>query len=72
MITTTVMGPSSRPFKDGQAVLCDGMGWRAADELRQNGIQAFVIPAEMSFKDAVEVSFAGNLGAVEVICRCHE
>jgi len=50
-------------LKDGQAILCYGLGWRAANALGHNGIQALVIPVVMSFKDAVEVYFAGNLGA---------
>jgi predicted Fe-Mo cluster-binding NifX family protein len=34
-------------LKDCEAVLCYGMGWRAAEELKQNGIQAFLVPTDM-------------------------
>ena len=58
-------------LRDCEAVLCYGMGWRAAEELKQNGIQAFVLPSEMSPEDAVKAYLAGNLGAAGGFCRCH-
>ena len=57
-------------LKDCQAVLCYGMGWRAAEELKQNGIQAFVVPSEMSPEEAVNKYLAGDLGAAGDFCRC--
>jgi predicted Fe-Mo cluster-binding NifX family protein len=57
-------------LKDCQAVLCYGMGWRAAEELKQNGIQAFLVPSEMSPKEAVNKHLAGDLGAAGDFCRC--
>jgi predicted Fe-Mo cluster-binding NifX family protein len=57
-------------LKDCQAVLCYGMGWRAAEELKQNGIQAFLVPSEMSPEDAVSKHLTGDLGAAGGFCRC--
>ncbi len=59
-------------LKDCEAVLCYGMGWRAAEELKQNGIQAFLVPAEMSPEEAVSKHLSGDLGAAGSFCRCHE
>jgi predicted Fe-Mo cluster-binding NifX family protein len=57
-------------LKDCEAVLCYGMGWRAAEELKQNGIQAFLVPAEMSPEDAVNKHLTGDLGVAGEFCRC--
>lgn len=59
-------------LKDCEAVLCYGMGWRAAEELKQNGIQAFLVPSEMSPEEAVGQHLRGELGASGGFCRCHE
>lgn len=59
-------------LKDCEAVLCYGMGWRAAEDLKQNGIQAFVLPGEMSPEDAVKAYLTGTLGAAGGFCRCHQ
>ncbi|MCE5302391.1 MAG: hypothetical protein LLF97_04675 [Planctomycetaceae bacterium] len=56
---------------DCEAVLCYGMGWRAAEELKQNDIQAFVLPSEMSPEEAVKTYLAGNLPPAGEFCRCH-
>jgi len=57
-------------LKDCQAVLCYGMGWRAAEELKQNGIQAFLVPNEIPPEDAVNKHLTGDLGAAGEFCRC--
>jgi predicted Fe-Mo cluster-binding NifX family protein len=57
---------------DCDAVLCHGMGWRAAEDLKQNGIQAFVIQGDLSPEQAVVEYLAGNLGLAGGFCRCHE
>jgi len=59
-------------LRDCGAVLCYGMGWRAAEDLKQNGIQAFVLAAEMSPEEAVAAFAAGKLAPSGVFCRCHE
>jgi predicted Fe-Mo cluster-binding NifX family protein len=53
------------------AVLCYGMGWRAAEELKQNGIQAFILPNEMSPEEAVRIYLSGILDSAGGFCRCH-
>lgn len=58
-------------LRDCAAVLCYGMGWRAAEDLKQNGIQAFLLPSEMSPEEAVQKYLAGDLGAAGGFCRCH-
>jgi predicted Fe-Mo cluster-binding NifX family protein len=57
-------------LKDCQAVLCYGMGWSAAEELKQNGVPAFIVSGEMSPEEAVSKYLAGDLGAAESFCRC--
>ncbi len=64
-------GAIVQALADCQAVLCYGMGWRAAEDLQQNGIQAFILPSEMSPEDAVNAYLAGNLGAAGGFCRGH-
>ena len=64
-------GAIVQALADCQAVLCYGMGWRAAEDLQQKGIQAFILPREMSPEDAVNAYLAGNLGSAGDFCRCH-
>jgi len=55
---------------DCEVILCYGMGWRAAEELKQNGIQAFVLPSEMPPEEDVRTYLAGNLPPAGEFCRC--
>lgn len=64
-------GPVVAALKDCEVVLCYGMGWRAAEDLKQNGIQAFILQNEMSPEDAVSAYLAGGLGPAGGFCRCH-
>jgi nitrogen fixation protein NifX len=57
-------------LKDCQAVLCYGMGWRAAEELRQHGIQAFILSGKMLPEEAVRRYVAGDLGPAADFCPC--
>jgi predicted Fe-Mo cluster-binding NifX family protein len=57
---------------DCEAVLCYGMGWRAAEELRANGIMPFVVDHEMTPEAAACAHAAGTLKAAGDFCRCHE
>ncbi len=59
-------------LRDCEAVLCYGMGWRAAEELKQNGIQALVVRGDLSPEQAVREFLAGNLGPAGAFCRCHD
>ena len=64
-------GAIVQALADCEAVLCYGMGWRAAEELKQNGIQAFILPTEMPPEAAVNAYLTGNLGPAGSFCRCH-
>ncbi|GAB4143209.1 NifB/NifX family molybdenum-iron cluster-binding protein [Thermopirellula anaerolimosa] len=55
-----------------QAVICGGMGRRAAEELRRNGIDAIVVAAEMSPEKAVQDYVSGTLRGDNGFCACHE
>lgn len=57
-------------LKDCSAVLCYGMGWRAAEDLKQNNIQVCVLELECSPEDAVLAYIAGSLKSGEGFCRC--
>lgn len=59
-------------LKDCEVVLCRGMGWRAAEELKQQGIQAFVLNVELSPEEAVHAYLAGKVEPANGFCRCHE
>jgi predicted Fe-Mo cluster-binding NifX family protein len=48
-------------LQDCQAALCYGMGWRAADELKQNGIQPVILDARYSPEEAVAHYVQGKL-----------
>ncbi len=58
-------------LKDCSAVLSYGMGWRAAEDLRQHGIQPFVIDGQVSPSEAVEQFLIGVLKPAPSFCRCH-
>jgi len=59
-------------LSDCQAVLCYGMGWRAAEDLKQAGIQAFVLDTEASPEEAVQAFLSGKVKPGGAFCRCHE
>lgn len=48
-------------LQDCQAVLCYGMGWRAADELTQNSIQPVIVDRKRPPEEAVSLYAQGNL-----------
>jgi predicted Fe-Mo cluster-binding NifX family protein len=57
---------------DCQVLLCGGMGWRAAEDLKSNGIQALVIRLPTTPEQAVQRYLDGTLKAASGFCRCHE
>jgi predicted Fe-Mo cluster-binding NifX family protein len=59
-------------LSDCQVILCYGMGWRAAEDLKQAGIQAFVLDAEATAEEAVQAFLAGKVKPGKPFCRCHE
>jgi len=48
-------------LKDCQAILCYGMGARAANDLAENGITPFIIESECSPEEAVKMYLQGKL-----------
>ena len=68
----TAMRPSSEALQDCQALLCRGMGGRAATELQANGIRPVVFVDDLSPEEAVAGLLAGTLKAASTFCRCHE
>ena len=64
-------GPVVNALKDCDVVLCYGMGWRAAEDLKQKGVQSFIPQTEMSPDDAVAAYLGGNLGPSGGFCHCH-
>jgi predicted Fe-Mo cluster-binding NifX family protein len=65
-------GEIVQALKDCAAVLCYGMGWRAAKALKEGGTQAFVVQQEMSPEEAVRKYLSGDLPPAGDFCRCHE
>ena len=46
---------------DCQAALCYGMGWRAANDLKQNGIKPVIVDTKRSPEEAVALYAQGKL-----------
>ena len=59
-------------LRDCESVLCYGMGWRAAEALKEGGVNAFILQQEMSPEEAVEKYISGNLPPAGDFCRCHK
>lgn len=65
--------PIVSALHDCEAVLCYGMGWRAAEDLTANNIKPVVMAQEHTPDEAVALLVAGELLAVDSgFCRCHE
>jgi len=58
-------------LRDCHAVLCYGMGWRAAEDLKNGGIKAFVLREQMSPEEAVSHYINGELTESAGFCNCH-
>jgi predicted Fe-Mo cluster-binding NifX family protein len=58
-------------LRDCAVVLCGGMGWRAAEELKAHGIQPLIVNAEGTPDQTVEAFLAGRLRPGTTFCRCH-
>jgi len=54
------------------ALLCRGMGWRAAEALKAGGVRPVVFTDEMSPEEAVTAYLAGSRDFGGTFCRCHE
>ena len=57
---------------DCQAVLCHGMGWRAAEDLKARGIQPLILPGELLPEQALEAYLRGDLQGGKGFCQCHD
>ncbi len=59
-------------LEDCQALICGGMGRRAAEDLKANGITPVVAPPEMTPEQAAQEFLDGRLKESGGFCRCHE
>ena len=57
-------------LRDCSTLLCGGMGWRAAEEFKANGVQALVVEGEATAEEAVAAFLAGKLKSSGSFCRC--
>ncbi len=57
-------------LKDCEAILCRGMGWRAAEELKANGIRPLMVTAPLSTEEAVHAYASGKLEVSVEHCGC--
>ncbi len=60
-------------LRDCGAVLCYGMGWRAAEALGQAGVQSYVLGEPCTPEGAVALFLEGKLQSPsQGFCGCHE
>ena len=59
-------------LKDCQAILCQGMGWRAAEELTAHGIQPLIVEEGLNCDEAVASYIRGDIKKTGAFCSCHE
>jgi len=59
-------------LEDCEALLCQGMGWRAAEALKEKGVRPVVFTDDLSPEEAVAGLVAGSLTIASGFCRCHE
>ena len=57
---------------DCEAILCLGMGWRAAEALKACGIEPLMVQTDLPAHEAVEAYLAGSLPTGKGFCRCHQ
>jgi predicted Fe-Mo cluster-binding NifX family protein len=62
---------AARALADCQALLCRGMGGRAAADLEAGGIRPVVFVDDLSPEEAVAGLVAGTLKVASTFCRCH-
>jgi len=65
-------GPIVNALRDCTLVLCGGIGWHAAEELKQYGIQVSVVGENISPDEAVRRYLVGELPEGGDFCRCHD
>lgn len=57
---------------DCDAVLCGGMGWRAAEELKAHGIEPVIMAEPMAPEAAAQAFLDGTLRTAPGFCRGHD
>jgi predicted Fe-Mo cluster-binding NifX family protein len=57
-------------LRDCEAILCRGMGWRAAEELKAKGIRPLMVAAPLSAEQAVLAYASGTLEVSGESCGC--
>lgn len=58
-------------LRDCQAVLCGGMGWRAAEDLKAAGVEPIALARPTTAEEVVRGLLAGTLDRASTFCRCH-
>ena len=58
-------------LEDCEAILCLGMGHRAAEALKAFGIEPLMVETQLPAQEAVEAYLAGSLPTGTGFCRCH-
>jgi predicted Fe-Mo cluster-binding NifX family protein len=58
-------------LEDCEAILCLGMGFRAAEALKAFGIEPLMVETQLPAQEAVEAYLAGSLPTGKGFCRCH-
>lgn len=56
---------------DCQALVCGGMGFRAANELQANGIRPIVVDLQQSPEQVIQAILEDRLQTSKPFCRCH-
>ncbi len=59
-------------LSDCSYVLCRGIGWRAVQDLKSKGIEAFVLDRDYLPHDAVALFLEGRINSTGESCRCHQ
>ena len=59
-------------LRDCDAILCGGMGRRAAEALKAFGVEPLIVETELPAEQAVEDYLSGALPASAEFCRCHD
>ncbi len=56
---------------DCAVILCRGIGWRAVEDFKSKGVEAFILDAPFAPDEAASLYARGKLVAGGQSCRCH-
>lgn len=59
-------------LSDCTVILCRGIGWRAAEELKKSGIEPFILDRTCTPDEAVSLFIEGKLSSTGKTCKCYE